>query len=401
MEATVGKHILMLLENYTYPQDGRVRREATTLTRAGYKVSVISPAGNGQPLREDVNGVQVFRYPVLELGSGLLGYLWEYTYSMAAAFFITAYIFLSRGFDIIHAHNPPDTFALVAAVYKLFGKWFVFDHHDLSPEMYYARFRGGGKPSVYKALLFFEKITYHLSDHVIATNQSYKQIALERGGLSPEQVTVVRNGPEMDRVRLVAGDPELRQKAGNIIGYVGVMGYQDGLDYLLHALAHLVNELKYRDFYCVLIGKGDAFGELKALTTSLGLDPYVWFPGRVSDEDLMRYLSTADICVVPDPSNAFTDRSSMIKITEYMALGKPIVAFDLPEHRVTAGESALYARPNDVQDFALKIKELLDNPAIRFRMGEAGRERVEKELSWKCQERLLLSAYRNFQKPKS
>lgn len=400
MKASAGKRVLMLLENYTYPQDGRVRREASTLIKAGYQVSVICPAGDGQPLRENVNGVQIFRYPALFEGDGILGYLWEYVYSMTATFFITVFKSISSGFDIIHAHNPPDTFVLIAAIYKLFGKWFVFDHHDLSPEMYCARFPGNGKPLIYQVLLFFERLTFRLADHVISTNQSYKRIALERGGLTPAQVTVVRNGPELDRVRLVPDDPILRQKARTIIGYVGVMGYQDGVDYLIRSLAHLVNDFGYTNFYCVLIGKGDAFESLKVLTTSLGLDPYVWFTGRVSDEELMRYLSTADICVVPDPLNPFTDRSSMIKITEYMTLGKPIVAFDLTEHRATAGEAASYARPNDEQDFAEKIKELIDAPESWRTMGDLGRERIEKELSWKCQERYLLSAYSNFMKPK-
>ncbi len=390
----------MLLENYTYPQDGRVRREATTLTKAGYDVSVICPAGSGQPLREKVGEVQVYRYPPPPDGDGIMGYLWEYGYSMAATFFITLFVFISKGFDVIHAHNPPDTFSLVAAVYKLFGKYFVFDHHDLSPEMYCARFRGEGKQIIYKTLLFFEKLTFRLANHVIATNQSYKTIALERSNLAPGQVTVVRNGPELDRVRLAPPDPALREKARIIIGYVGVMGYQDGVDYLIRALAHLVNDLGRKDFYCVLVGKGDAINEIKALTTELGLDAYIWFTGRISDEDLMRYLSTADICVDPDPSNPFNDRSTMIKMMEYMTMGKPVVAFDLWEHRVTAGEAAVYARPNDELDFARKIAGLMDAPETRRRMGEIGRERIEKELSWKCHERYLLSAYRYFLEPK-
>jgi len=383
----------MLLENNPYPQDGRVRREANALTSAGYQVSVICPAANGQPHREIVDGVHVYRYPAPPERDGILGYLLEYGYAMIATFFISLLVFLRKGFDVIHAHNPPDTFALVAGWYKLFGKRFVFDHHDLSPEMYYARFKLDGKPLVYNSLVFFEKLTFRLADHVIATNQSYKAVAMTRGGVPEDHITIVRNGPELGRVRPVAPDPELGGRAKTIIGYVGLMGFQDGVDYLLRALTHLVNDLGRTDFLCIIIGRGDALSSLKALASELGLDTYVWFTGRVSDADLMRYLSTADICVDPDPSNPFNDRSTMIKMTEYMALGKPIVAFDLPEHRVTARDAAVYARPNDELDFAQQLVLLMDNPERRHRMGQIGRARIETELAWSYQEKHLLAAY--------
>jgi len=383
----------MLLENNPYPQDYRVRREAKALVRAGYQVSVISPRVNRQPVREVLDGVFVCRYPSPPVSRGFLGYIWEYSYSMVAAFLLSLYIFLTKGFDLIHAHNPPDTFAFIILGYKLLGKRFIFDHHDLSPEMYDAQRNGAGNAIIRRLLLFFEKVSFRLANHVVTTNQSYRDIALGRGGVKPENITIVRNGPELDRSVPVEPDPGLRARASTVIGYVGVMGYQDGVDYLLRALSHLKNDLGRKDFYTVIIGRGDAVPDLKALTTRLDLDSHVWFTGYIPLADLIRYLSTADLCVVPDPSNPFNDRSTMIKITEYLAFGKPVVAFDLPEHRVTAQSAALYARPNDELDFARKIAELMDAPEKRQQMGKFGRDRVETTLAWNCQEPNILLAY--------
>lgn len=393
MKELVGKRILMLLENTSFPQDGRVRREADTLTSAGYQVMVICSASKGQPSREIVNGVHVFRYPAPPEGNGFLNFLLEYGYSLIASFIISLYIFVHRGFDIIHTHNPPDIFFLIAVFYKFFGKQFVFDHHDLSPEMYCARFFDNGHMLIYKVLLLFEKLSFLFADHVVSTNQSYKAIAINRGRVPERQVTIVRNGPELSRVRLVEPDPELQKKAATIIGYVGVMGFQDGVDYLIRAVSNLIM-LGKDDIYCVIIGDGDSVSQLKMLTADLDLESHIWFTGKIDDaEQLMRYLSTADICVVPDPLNPYNDQSTMIKVMEYMALGKPIVAFDLNEHKVSAKNAAIYASPNDELDFARKISWLIDNPQQRKIMGEYGRKRVEKELAWNHQEKNLLEAY--------
>ncbi|MFB3817524.1 MAG: glycosyltransferase family 4 protein [Candidatus Methylomirabilales bacterium] len=387
-----GRGVLMLLENNPYPTDPRVRAEARTLAEAGYRVTVVAPGTAGQPWREVLDGVAVYRYPAPPAAEGVWGYVWEYGYSMAAMFVLSLLVSFRHGFDVIHAHNPPDTLVLIAAPYKLFGRRFVFDHHDIAPEMYEARFPGGRR-SVSWALRFFERLSFRLADHVISTNESYRTIALERGGLPPRRVTVLRNGPDLERLRPVPGDPALRRRAGTILGYVGAMGPQDGVDYLLRALAHLVHDLGRRDVHCVIVGEGDAMAGLHRLTAELGLRSHVWFPGRVPDADLVRYLCTADICLDPDPSNPFTDRSTMIKMAEYMALGKPIVAFDLPEHRVTAGGAALYARPNDCRDFACKIAELMDSPETRRRMGERGKARAETALAWTRHRHRLLAAY--------
>lgn len=393
MRAYAGKRVLMLLENNPFPQDPRVRREANALVAAGYRVAVVCPADAGQPWRETVNDVSVFRYAAPPPGQGMLGYVWEYAYSITAAFLLSLVVWVRCGFDVIHASNPPDLFFLIAACYKPFGVRFIFDHHDLTPEMYRARFAGKRSRLVPRLLVLLEQLSCRLADHVIATNHSYRAVELQRGRVPPERISIVRNGPELDRIRLVAPDPDLRKEPGTIIGYAGVLGYQDGLDYLLRALHHLIRDLGRRDFLCVIVGKGDALPSLKTLATQLCLDDHVRFTGWVSDADYVRYLSTADICVVPDPSNPFTDRSTMIKISEYMALAKPIVAFDLPEHRFTAQDAALYAPPNDELALARALAELMDDPERGREMGALGRHRVETQFTWSHSVPSLLAAY--------
>ena len=383
----------MLLENNPYPQDGRVRQEAQSLTKAGYRVTVISPRASEQPWHDTIDGVRVYRFPAPPEADGLLGYLWEYGYAMMALFLISVWVFLRSGFDVVHTHNPPDTFVLIAAFFKLFGKRFVYDHHDLSPEMYRALFGKAGSPLIYKVLLWLEKSSCRLADRVIATNGSYKTTEMERNGVPEERITIVRNGPDLNRLQAVAVDPALKQPGKTTICYVGDMGHHDGVDYLLRSLKHLVEDLNRPDFFCVLVGGGDAWPEVKLLAAELNLIDYVLFVGKVPHTEVARYLSAADICVAPEPSNDYNDRSTMIKMTEYLALGKATVAFDLPEHRVTAQEAALYARPNDELDFAQKIASLMDNPEQRHRMGKIGRRRIDTALAWPYQEEHLLKVY--------
>jgi glycosyltransferase involved in cell wall biosynthesis len=383
----------MLLENESYPQDNRVRLEARSLAAAGYRVSVICPSTRGLPWRDVLDGVRVYRFPPPPPSNGFLGYVWEYAYAMVMTFALSLLVLVSEGFEIIHAHCPPDTFLFVAAFYKMFGKRFVYDHHDLAPEMYQARFGGGGNRLVYHALLALEKQCCRWADHVIATNQSYRAIEMERGRVPQARVTVVRNGPDLERLCPMSIDPGLRRKGRLNICYLGVMGFQDGVDYLLRALRHLVCTVGRTDFLCVLVGSGDALASLKSLALELGLADYVLFAGWVDYTEVARYLSAAHICVAPEPSNSYNDRSTAIKVMEYMALGKPIVAFDLPEHRYSAQGAAVYARPNDELDFARKIAALMDEPKRRHRMGRTGRRRVEEELAWSHQEKHLLEAY--------
>ncbi len=394
MKAFAGKRVLMLIENDPYPLDRRVRSEALALLKIGYQVSVIAQRSPGEPLREVVEDVYVYRYPAPPQGQGFLGYFLEYSYSFVVTFILSLYVSAIRGFDIIHAANPPDTAVFIALFYKPFGKKFIFDHHDLSPDMYLVRSGEKVNQVAYRMLCWMEKMSFRFADHVIATNHSYKDVAMQRGHVPEERVTVVRNGPELDRLKLVEPDQELMDRGVTLIGYIGTMGPQDGLDYLLRAIRQLVTVLGRVDFYCIIIGKGSALADLKALKRQLGLEMYVKFTGFIPEADMMRYMSTVDICVDPDPSNSFNDRCTMIKMMEYMTLCKPIVAFDLPEHRVTAGEAALYARPNDELDFARQIATLMDDPARREKMGQIGRKRIENELAWPYQEENLLAAYK-------
>jgi glycosyltransferase involved in cell wall biosynthesis len=384
----------MLLQNDSYPGDTRVRHEAQALTAAGYRVTVIAPRRRGQPAAEVVEGVNVERFILTRPGEGALGYVLEYAQSTLFAFAKSLRVLVRDGFDAVHAHNPPDTFFLIGALYKLLGKRFVYDHHDLTPELYHARFPRRDKKLLHRALIELEKLSCRTADHVIATNESYKAIESARSGIPPSRITIVRNGPELEHAAGSAPDAKLREMGKTIIGYVGVMGVQDGLDYLLRALQHLKDDLGRSDFYAVLIGTGDAFKSLLDLSARLDLQDNVWFTGFVSDELLLRYLVSADICVVPDPSNPFNDRSTMTKIMEYMALGKPIVAFDLPEHQVTAQSAAIYARPNDEREFARAIAALMDDPDRRRVMGAEGRRRIKTKLGWSHSVPNLLQVYR-------
>jgi glycosyltransferase involved in cell wall biosynthesis len=383
----------MLLENNPYPQDGRVRREALSLTKAGYQVTVISPKARDQSWSDSIDGVRVYRFPPPPEGDGLIGYLTEYGYATVALFLVSLWALVRNGFDVVHTHNPPDTLVLIVAFFKLLGKRFVYDHHDLSPEMYQALFAQNGRSPVHRALVLFEKLSCRLADRVIATNQSYKKIEMERGNVPGERITVVRNGPDLDRLQPVAVDPSLTWPGKATLCYVGDMGHHDGVDYLLRALRRLVDDLGRSDFYCVLVGEGSAWPSLKLMAKELDLMDHVSFTGWIPHTEVNRFLSAADICLAPEPSNAYNDRSTMIKIMEYMALGKPTVAFDLPEHRVTAQDAAVYARPNDELEFARKIAALMDDPVRGRQMGAQGRERAETVLSWPHQEKELLRAY--------
>lgn len=385
--------VLMVVENNGYPTDTRVRVEALALTDAGYDVTVIAPNPDHRPRAETIDGVHVRRYPPPPEGAGLLAYLREYLFATVASLVMVLRALVGQGFDVIHLHNPPDTLWVAALPAKLVGKRVIFDHHDLAPEMYDAIYGPRAAGIVRRMLLLLERITFRLADHVISTNESYREIAMVRGGVPSRHITVVRNGPDLERVRLVEPDAELRARAGTIVGYVGLMARQDGVDRLLHAVRHLVYALGERDVLFVLIGYGDQLNELRRLAAELEIEPWVWFTGNISDEELFRYLSTADLCVTPDPLTPFTTRSTFIKVMEYMALGKPIVAFDLRENRASAGDAAVYVPGNDSAAFAQAIADLMDDPARRDEMGRVGRQRVEAGLSWEHSVPHLLAAY--------
>jgi glycosyltransferase involved in cell wall biosynthesis len=401
--------ILMLVENY-FPQDTRVKNEAALLTDAGYEVAVIALRKQGQPRRETVDGVEVYRLPTLELFKktpsanvnrinlvfvrlkSFLGYVVEYVYFTSACLLVSTGIFVRRGFDVMHAHNPPDTLFLVAVPFKLLGKKFVFDQHDLCPELYRSRYSAA--EGVYTRFLrMFEWCSLKLADVTIATNESYKQIQIERANKSPADVFVVRNGPNQMRMTPAAPSARLKGMNKTILCYIGSLNPQDGVDYLLRSLRHLMHGLKRSDFYCVIMGTGDSLQDLRDLAGNLQLNGCVELTGFVSDEDLQANLAAADICVDPDPSSPLNDLSTWIKVMEYMASAKPIVSFDLRETRFSARDAAVYVEPNNETGFAEAIAQLMDQPELRKQMGTYGRRRVEDELQWAKVGNNLLTAY--------
>ncbi len=398
----MNKHILMLLENNTFRKDVRPLREASTLIQAGYRVSVICPRPKGARVwREVVDRVELHYFPNPPEHESTLGFIVEYGFAAVMMFSLTAWIGVRHGFDVLHAHNPPDIFFGLGILARLLGKKFVFDHHDLSPEMYDARSRGGsgigdggaGSKLVVGALVLCERLTCKAANIIIASNESYKQKEIERSKVRADAVHVVRNGPDLDTFRPTPPNLDYRGSASFVIGYVGILGPQDGGDYLLRSIANLVNTLNRRDVCCVIVGDGSAVPALKQLSMDLGISRHVRFTGRVPYDVVREVLSSVDLCVVPDPLNPYNNSSTVIKMMEYMAMSRPIVAFDLAENRFSAGDSALYATPNDEAHFAACIAELMDDPARRDEMGALGRKRVEDHLSWACQSKHLLAAY--------
>ena len=389
------RKVLILVENLSVPFDRRVWAESRVLTRAGYQVSVVCPAAPGDRLLEMLEGVAIYRYPAPRDAHGLAGYMWEFAYSMWAAFRLSLRIRKRWDFDVIHACNPPDTFFVLARFYKLFfGKRFIFDHHDLSPELYSVRFEKSRGSLVWAALLWLERCTFRTADVVISTNESFRAVAIKRGGKEPDSVIVVRNGPDITRFKPVEPNPEFRKGRPYMVCYVGIMAAQDGLEYLVDAIDHIVHDRGRTDITFTLIGSGDRLDSLKRRAAELKIEDYVVFTGRIcNDKLLVTYLATADVCVAPDPKNDLNDRCTLIKIPEYMAVGKPIVSFDLLESRFSAQEAAAYATPNDADEFGDKVVELLDDPERRAAMGEFGLARVGNALSWAHSEQYLLRAY--------
>jgi glycosyltransferase involved in cell wall biosynthesis len=384
--------VLMLVENNAYPLDFRVRREAHTLRDAGYRVSVIAPRDGTQRWTEEVDGVSVYRFPAPPSGSGLVSYAFEFGYATLAILLLTLWIWLRRGVDVIHAANPPDTLFIVGAIFKLVGKRYIFDQHDLAPETYLSRFRQPRENAVYKALQLIERCSYAVADVVIATNESYKQLAVTRGGKRSASVVIVRNGPPLS-YQPVDPDPAVMRRAKDLVGYVGTIGPQDGVDCWIRSIHEIVFNLGRHDFLAIIIGNGDALANVQALARELKVDDCVWFTGRLPEPEVRKYLSAVHVCVQPDPSSPLNDKSTMNKLMEYMALGKPTVAFDLAETRYSAQEAAAYVRPNDELEFARRVCWLLDSPAERERMGEIGRRRVREGLAWEHSALGLLRAY--------
>jgi glycosyltransferase involved in cell wall biosynthesis len=382
---------LILVENLSVPFDRRVWQESTTLRDAGWEVHVICPQGTKRDTEAEavVDGVHIHRYPLKAATGGPAGYLQEY----GTALWHTLRLARKVGpVDVVHACNPPDLLYLVAKVLKRQGARFIFDQHDLCPELYLSRF-DRGQDLLYRGVCALERATYRAADVVISTNESYKQVARIRGGKRPEDVFVVRSAPVVERFHEVPVEPELKKGKPYLLAYLGVMGPQDGVDYALRALAKLRDEVGRTDWHAVFVGSGDAFDDMVALSAKLGLANQVEFTGRIPDEDLVRYLSTADVCLSPDPLNPLNDVSTMNKVMEYMAMSKPIVSFELREARVSAGDAAVYAPANDESAFAKLVSQLLDDPEERVRMGKLGQARVAGALSWENSAKNLLAAY--------
>ncbi len=386
------RRVLIIVENLPSPFDRRVWQEATTLKQNGYSVSIICPTGKGYESKyEKIESIHIYRHNLPLEAEGATGYLLEYSAALFWEFFLAWKILFKHGFDVIHACNPPDNIFLIGGFFKLIGKKFLFDHHDINPELYEAKF--GRRDYFYKIMLAWERWTFRLADVSIATNESYKKIAIERGHMDPDKVFIVRSGPQLERLKIIPPVESLKCGRKFLVGYVGVMGKQEGIDYLLRAVRYLVYDLGRIDVHFGLVGGGTSLDELKEYANELGVSDYVTFTGRVPDDDLLKMLNTADICVNPDVSNEMNDKSTMNKIMEYMALGKPIVQFDLTEGRFSSQGASLYAKKNDEIDLAKKIIELVNDPLRCIRMGALGKSRVEKELEWKYEVPKLLEAY--------
>jgi glycosyltransferase involved in cell wall biosynthesis len=388
----LARKVVIIVENLPSPFDRRVWQEATTLSESGNTVSIICPTGKGYTSKyEYLEGVHIYRYSLPIEAETALGYLMEYSSALMSQFWLSLKVLRKHGFDVIHACNPPDTTFLVGAFFKLFGKKFLFDHHDINPELYEAKF--GRRDLFYKLMIWLERLTFAVADVSIATNESYREIAIGRGGMSPDKVFVVRSGPKLDRLKIIPPVDALKNGRRYLVGYVGVMGKQEGIDHLLRAVEYIVKEMNRTDVQFGLVGGGTELEEMKALAAELEVDEFVTFTGRVPDQQLLEMLNTAEVCVNPDLANEMNDKSTMNKIMEYMALGKPIVQYDLKEGRFSAQEASLYAAKNDPIDMAQKIMNLLDDPEARDRMGRQGQRRVREELAWSYEAPKLLEAY--------
>ncbi len=388
------KKILIIVENLPVPFDTRVWQGATTLAVNGYTVSVICPKGKGYTQEEEfLQGVHIFRHNLSTEGNGAIGYAKEYITALKEEIRLAKKIHKEIGFDVIHGCNPPDDIYMVAKRFKKYGVKYIFDHHDICPELLEAKF-GTVSGLLYKSQIWLEKQTYKHCAFAFVTNESYKKIAIERGKMNPDKVIVLRSGPKLERMRIMPPVESIKRGYKYMVGYLGVIGQQEGIEYLLDA-ARYIKEHDNNVFWGI-VGGGPHLETLKRKAHEMELDDCVEFTGRASDQQMLDYLNTADVCVNSDKYNSMNDKSTMNKVLEYMALAKPIVQFDLTEGRYSAQKASLYAKNNDSKDLAQKIMELLDNPEERKRMGEFGRNRVVNELSWEHTSRALLDGYEKF-----
>jgi glycosyltransferase involved in cell wall biosynthesis len=390
--ATAPRHVCIIVQNLPVPFDRRVWLECRALRDAGYDVSVVCPKGPGDPSYAELEGVALYKYRGYTGAGSSLGYISEYVYSFSATAFLVAKAYLRKPFHALQACNPPDIFWPIGLVFRLLGRGvFVFDHHDLCPELYQSRFEDQRSP-VYRLLRATEWCTFHTANHVISTNESYQSVARGRGGKRQFETTVVRTGPDPSKLKKAAEDASLRKGATYLAAYIGVMGPQDGVDIVVR-VAEALKKSGREDVRFIVMGSGDCFDELVALRDELGLGDTVEFTGRVPDEVVSSVLSTADVGLSPDPLNPLNDLSTMNKTMEYMAFALPTVAFDLRETRVSAGEAAVYAQPNEIDSFAKVLLDLLEDEPRRKEMGALARRKVEEELAWSHQRDAYVAVY--------
>jgi glycosyltransferase involved in cell wall biosynthesis len=384
--------IVILLENHVYPKDIRVQPHAEALVSQGYRVAVISPGEPGKPRYEIINGVSVYHFPLTFGGKTIFSYLQEFILATLQLFFMTLWVWVHHGMDLLLLYNPPDSLFIAAILPKLAGKKIIFDVRDLSPELYESKF-GASRPFLTRLLKWQEHQSCRIADYITTVNESYKRILVERNHYPADKITLIRQGPDLNTVTLRAPDPEARARAGTLVAYLGNMSRERGTAHLLRAMHHLECDLGYTDWCCVLIGSPTPSQKLEELAQELGIRERVWFTGFLPSEKWVPILSAVDICVDPGPVNAINKISTTNKMMDYMALGKPVVCFDMPERRYTGENTVLYARENDELDLARQIACLIDNPQLRVRLGVLGRERIEKKLAWSYQRERLISLY--------
>ncbi|GAA0606087.1 glycosyltransferase [Kribbella sandramycini] len=388
-----GPRVLIIIQNLWVPFDRRVWEECKALKGAGYDVTVVCPKGPGDPSYQVIDGVAVHQYKAYAPGGSKAGFILEYAYSFLMTLLLVLRARKAGKFQVLQACNPPDIFWPIAILLRRLDRTkFVFDHHDLCPELFQSRF-GGTTSLPYKGLRFLERMTHRTADHVTSTNDSYRRIAITRSGKANHDVTVVRTGPDPDKLQRSTPDESLRDGHKYLVTYIGVMGPQDGVDIVVRAADHIVNNLGRTDIKFTLMGGGDSFDEVVALRDELGLAEHIEFTGRVPDETVRAVMSTADLGLSPDPKNPLNDVSTMNKTMEYMAFELPVVAFDLIETKVSAADAAVYVEPNDVAKYGQAIVDLLDDEVARRRMGRFGRDRVEQVLAWKHQQKAYLEVY--------
>ncbi|MEO0860875.1 MAG: glycosyltransferase family 4 protein [Pseudomonadota bacterium] len=387
---TPPRRVLIVVENLPVPLDRRVWLEATTLRSAGYDVSVICPMGRGwDSAYEIIDGVHIYRHPAPpEAHSGAIAYAREYLSAMRHWFRLAGQVRRERGFDVIHGCNPPDLIWVLALRYRLAGVRYLFDHHDVCPELFEAKF--GKTGLLHKVMLLWERITFACADVSVATNESFAKIAKTRGRMAAEDVFIVRSAPRIEKFQPGEGDRGYR-KAETVLGWIGIIGQQEGMDLMVEAVGHLV--AKGRDIHVIVVGFGPHQAVIERDIAKAGLSERFTFTGALYGEDMLAALNVVDIGLAPDPKNAMNDISTMNKVMEYMTLEKPLVQFDLTEGCASAGDCARYAVANDPKDFAKQIAWLMDNPKAAKDMGRAGRIRVLDSLSWEHSAPNLLAAY--------